>query len=253
MTHMFTLEGEAALASALACSPLLAFDFDGTLAPIVTDPDDARIPAPVARRLDRLASLLPVAIITGRAVADVRERLTFSPRFVVGNHGAEDPDGIAHNPGPTFDTLRTRLKGRRADLLAVGVTAEDKGDSMALHYRLAPDVARAFRAISHILDGLGPEIHVYGGKRVVNVVAARSPDKAQAIASLVERCAARSVVFFGDDINDEPVFARNEPTWLTVRVGRDNPNTRARFFIDSSSDMAVVLDRVLTHLDARPG
>ena len=76
MTHMFTLEGEAALASALACSPLLAFDFDGTLAPIVTDPDDARIPAPVARRLDRLASLLPVAIITGRAVADVRERLT---------------------------------------------------------------------------------------------------------------------------------------------------------------------------------
>ena len=248
MRHLFTPEGETALASALASSPLLAFDFDGTLAPIVARPEDACIPLPVARRLDRLAALLPVAIITGRTVADVRERLSFAPRFVVGNHGAEDPDGTSHAHGAAFDTLRARLKASSADLLAAGVTVEDKGHSLALHYRLARDVGRAFETISHALDGLGPEVRVYGGKRVVNVVAARSPDKAQALASLVARSTARSVVFVGDDINDEPVFARDEPTWLTVRVGRENPNTQAKYFIDSSSEIAIMLDRMLTIL-----
>ena len=142
--HLFSPEGEAALASTLALRPLLAFDYDGMLAPIETHPDDAHMPLAIARRLDRLAALLPVALITGRSVADVRERLSFPPRFVIGNHGAEGHDGTVDWLGATFDTLRMRLKASRADLLAAGVTVEDKGHSLALHYRLAgTSVARS--------------------------------------------------------------------------------------------------------------
>ena len=60
--------------------PLLAFDFDGTLAPIVARPDDARVPDAVSRCLAELAATLPIAIITGRSVADVRARASASSR-----------------------------------------------------------------------------------------------------------------------------------------------------------------------------
>ncbi len=83
---------------------------------------------------------------------------------------------------------------------------------------------------------------------VVNQVAARAPDKGHAVVSLVERCGVHGAVFVGDDINDEPVFARAEPSWLTVRVGRDDPNSRAMFVLDHYGEVATLLDRMLAVL-----
>ena len=75
MRHLFTPEGEAALAAVMRLAPVLAFDFDGTLAPIVARPDQAHVPPPVSEGLAHLAQRLPVAVISGRSVADVRARL----------------------------------------------------------------------------------------------------------------------------------------------------------------------------------
>src|ERR687890_603252 len=75
MEHLFTPRGEAALDAVMRLEPLLAFDFDGTLAPIVDRPDDARVPAEVSRWLAELARRHPIAVITGRSIADVRARL----------------------------------------------------------------------------------------------------------------------------------------------------------------------------------
>ena len=72
MKRLFTPEGETALADTMRRQPLLAFDFDGTLAPIVARPDDARVPPAVAHRLQRLASRLPVAIVSGLSRASRR-------------------------------------------------------------------------------------------------------------------------------------------------------------------------------------
>ena len=80
MRHLLSARGEAALAALMRRRPLLAFDFDGTLAPIVARPEDARVPAAVAARLAVLALRLPVAIVTGRAIGDVRHRLGFEPQ-----------------------------------------------------------------------------------------------------------------------------------------------------------------------------
>ncbi|HEX4586126.1 MAG TPA: trehalose-phosphatase [Burkholderiaceae bacterium] len=252
MRHLFKAEGRRALDAALRARPLLAFDFDGTLAPIVERPDDARVAPEVSERLDRLARLRPVAVVTGRSVADVSRRLGFSPRFVVGNHGAEDP---AREPGPEtslLDGLRAHLAAHAAGLGAAGVQVEDKRFSLSLHYRLAHDRRRAVARIRSLLRGLDPGLRTFGGKCVINVVLASAPDKGDAVAALVQRAQCGAAVFVGDDVNDEAVFERALPNWVTVRVGRDDPATLARFFLSDHSEMGALLDAMLGTLRTPP-
>jgi trehalose 6-phosphate phosphatase len=251
MKRLFTPEGEAALAETMSRQPLLAFDFDGTLAPIVARPDDARVPPAVAHRLQRLASRLPVAIVSGRQVQDVRRRLLFAPWRIVGNHGAEDEHhSPADRDAAALAPLRERLAAANGALREAGVTIEDKGLSIALHYRLAADRPTALHVITRLLSGLPPVLSVFGGKMVVNVVAAWARDKAQAMVELVAASGADAAVFVGDDVNDEPVFARGEPSWLTVRVGHDDPTSQARYFLDSAADLPRLLDRMFEGLPA---
>ena len=246
MQHLFTPDGEAMLAATLRQRPLLAFDFDGTLAPIVARPDDARISRGVSDRLRALSRLLPVAIVTGRSVADLRSKLDFEPAYVVGNHGAETgfAGAVGAGPAPALDPLRAALRRRASELEALGVTVEDKQLSIALHYRLSRQRAQALAPF----DG---SLHVFAGKMVVNVSPADAPNKSDAVHALVAHCGARCAVFAGDDINDEPVFDAAPAHWLTVRVGRDDPASRARFFLDGPNEMALLLERMLGWLSSR--
>lgn len=240
--------GRAALAATMRKRPLLAFDFDGTLAQIVARPDDARLTRAVASRLEALSARLPLAIVTGRSVADVRGRLGFVPRYIVGSHGAEDefdPVGSARRIS-VLDPLRIVLASRRRDIERAGVQAEDKQQSIALHYRLAPDRDAARALIEELVAFPGAPLRIFPGKMVVNVVSAQAPDKGDAVRALALRCGAASVVFAGDDLNDEPVFVCAEPDWFTVRVGRDDPNSRARFGVDGHQDVALLLECMLS-------
>jgi trehalose 6-phosphate phosphatase len=252
MRHLFSDAGQAALAAVMAREPLLAFDFDGTLAPIVARPDDARVPQEVSLGLAALARRLPVAVITGRSLADVRGRLGFEPRYIVGNHGAEEADDA---PPPeachALDTLRRRIDVNWDVLRAHGVDVEDKRFSLALHYRLAPDAGEALLCIEELLQGMDPGLRRFGGKCVVNVVPAGLPDKGAALATLVRRAGASAALFVGDDVNDEAVFIRAEPDWLTVKIGREDPLSRAMFFLDSETELAVVLEKMREFVEAQ--
>lgn len=253
MLHLFTPEGEAALAATVRRRPVLGFDFDGTLAPIVPHPDDARIPAPVAQRLQALTALCPVVVVSGRAVEDLRGRLGFVPWHVVGSHGAEDPDDASAAAAAAahfaaLQPLRDHLHRHAADLAASGVTLEDKRTSLALHYRRARSPAAARALLQRLLDPAPSGVRIFGGKRVVNAIAADAPDKARAMHDLVQRCGADCALFAGDDVNDEPVFEGAPPDWLTVRVGRGRGGSRARFYIDGPQQMAPLLDRTLQAL-----
>jgi trehalose 6-phosphate phosphatase len=250
MRSVFGPEGMRALEAVLRAQPLLAFDFDGTLAPLVQRPDDARVPVASSRRLGRLARLRPVAVVTGRSVADVARRLGFSPRFIIGNHGAEDAGRGAQLDTSGLDGVRARLTAHAAELDAAGVQVEDKRFSLALHYRVARDQDRATACIRALLAGLDPGLRAFGGKCVVNVVLAGAPDKGDAVASLVQRAGCGVAVFVGDDVNDEAVFARALPNWLTVRVGRDDPASRAGFFLNDHSEMKRLLAAMLEVLRA---
>ena len=174
---------------------------------------------------------------------------------MIGNHGAEDPSATGFAPS-ALDGMRTRLSARAGALEALGVGVEDKIYSIALHYRLATDHAAAYRLVTDLVDGLPTGLQAYGGKMVMNVVLASAPNKADAVASLVARSGARSAVFAGDDLNDEPVFAAAAPEWLTIRIGRAETPSQARFYLESPDEVAVLLDRMLTLLDdpgASPG
>ncbi|MEP6501953.1 MAG: trehalose-phosphatase [Betaproteobacteria bacterium] len=239
--------GQGALVALVRTPALFAFDFDGTLAPIRPRPDDVHVSATIALRLEKLARLRPVAIVTGRQIADVRERLGFTPAWIIGNHGAEDegdPES-AVRALQALDALRARLLAREADLRAAGVMIEDKQQSLALHYRTAPDRAVASALIEDVLAGCTPALHVFGGKLVYNAVAADAPDKAVAVQRLIARAGVQAAFFAGDDLNDEPVFAAAEPGWVTVRIGCERTESAARFCIDGPHEMAGVLDKLL--------
>ena len=240
-------QGLAALTALVRAPALFAFDFDGTLAPIRPRPDDVHVSATIALRLEKLARLRPVAIVTGRQIADVRERLGFAPSWIIGNHGAEDegdPDAAAH-AHPALDALRERLRVRADGLAGAGVLVEDKGQSRALHFRTAPDRAAASALIEDVLAGFTSTLHVFGGKLVYNAVAADAPDKAVAVQRLIARAGVQAAFFVGDDVNDEPVFMAAQPQWVTVRIGCARRESAARFCVDGPHEMAGVLDRIL--------
>ena len=248
--HLSGPEGIAAITALMRAQALFAFDFDGTLAPIRPRPGDVRVSAAISLRLGKLAKARPVAIVTGRQIADVRERLGFVPTWIVGNHGAED-DGdpeAALRAARALDDLRERLRSRADGLAAAGVLIEDKVQSLALHFRTAPDRAVASALIEEVLAGFTSSLHVFGGKLVYNAVAADAPDKAVAVRRLIERTGADVAFFAGDDVNDEPVFATALPGWVTVRIGCERRDSAARFCIDGPHEMAGVLDRMLTLL-----
>jgi trehalose 6-phosphate phosphatase len=250
LKHLFGEEGGLALNVALRARPLLAFDFDGTLAPIVARPDDAYVAVEVSQRLERLARIRPLAIVTGRSVEDVTRRLGFTARFIVGNHGAEEAGRPPVFETAAMDVVRARLDARAGELLAAGIQVEDKGYSLALHYRLAPDRRMAATRIEAILADLDPMLRCFPGKCVFNVVAADAPDKYDAILSLVRRAGCGLAVFVGDDVNDDAVFVRSQPNWLTVRVGRDDPESCAAFFLDCHAEVSVLLEKMLHVLEA---
>jgi len=246
---LLSATGREALHLLCRTQPLLAFDFDGTLAPIVRNPDDASVPPAVASRLARLNSLRPVAIISGRRRQDVLQRLPFAPRFIVGNHGAETETDPPFELVQPLDALRHRIRLHAEHLRDAGVTVEDKGLSLALHYRRAPSHRRALRALSALARRPPPGVRLFGGHCVLNAAPADASDKADALDRLMSVAACGSALFVGDDVNDEPVFERGRPEWLTVRIGDEAATpTRARFRLRDAAEIPTLLDCLLEAL-----
>jgi trehalose 6-phosphate phosphatase len=250
--RLFSTQGLAELRRVVTARPLLAFDFDGTLAPIVARPDDARVPAPTSRRLGLLAASLRLAVITGRTVADVLPRLGFTPWQVIGSHGAEDPlEAETAELAVALEPVRVQIDRHAGELQRAGVSIEDKGLSIALHYRLARDREVAGQCITQALGGVGAHVTISHGKMVVNVVPKAANDKAAALRVLLARAGTTQAIFVGDDVNDEPVFEAGEPDWLTIRVGAAAVHTHARYFIESPLAMPRLLDELIAALGHR--
>jgi trehalose 6-phosphate phosphatase len=250
MQPLFASDGLRALAAALRGRPLLAFDFDGTLAPLVARPEDARVPPAIAHKLARLADLRPLAIVTGRAVADVATRLGFHAGFIVGNHGAEVSGLPTALDAAALDPIRRRLQAAVGAPGSAGMQFEDKRYSLAVHFRQAQDPLAAEALADALVAALPPALRMVPGRMVRNVVLAGAPDKGDAVVGLVQRTGSDLAVFVGDDVNDESVFACAPSGWLSVRVGTDDPASRAGYFLDSYDDIPVLLDRMLELLAA---
>lgn len=189
---------------------LWAFDFDGTLAPIVARPQDAR-PAPGA--VEALVALAPrvrrLAVITGRPALTVVELggLERVPGLVVlGHYGLQRWDnGVLSTPAPApgVSVVRTKLPA----LLPPGATIEDKEHSVVVHTRQAADAAGGLAALEQPVRQLAAEhgLEVVPGRFVWEL---RPPgvDKGAALRSLVAQAEPAHVVVAGDDLGDLPMF-----------------------------------------------
>lgn len=219
---------------------LVTSDFDGTLAPIVNHPGDARPLPAAATALNALAELpaTTAALISGRALRDLAALSGMTaPVHLVGSHGAEFDTGFVHE-------IDTELLGRIADELtaiAAGyphATVELKPASVALHVRNAEpaDGEAALAAARNAAAAWDAE--QTEGKAVLEF-AVIATDKGEAIDILRDRCAAAAVVFFGDDVTDEKAFRRMRDGDVGVKVG-PGP-TAAGLRVDSPEDVAAAL------------
>ena len=240
-------EGQVALRDLALARALFAFDFDGTLAPIVSRPDDARLPIGVQQRLARLAQRSLVAVISGRSLADLRARIPDEVRYCIGNHGSEgtvaaiDMDAMRR----ACTAWRTQLKNRLAlSESDAGIIIEDKGLTLSVHYRLAADRARAAERLTALVQQLVPAPRVIGGKFVLNLLPPKALTKFEALVELSQREPVERVLFVGDDETDELVFSQAPANWTTVRV-EPARTSRASFFVDRQEDVADLLDQLL--------
>jgi len=220
---------------------LLAFDYDGTLAPIVSDPGRATMRATTRRLLRQLTRLYPCIIISGRALADARRLLRgVDVLAIFGNHGAETSEtqgrGVREVQGWQLP-LENRLKAYR------GVRIENNGYSIVVHYRQSPEKKKALAAILEAVAGLGA-VRVTGGKLAVNVLPRNGPNKGTALKRERARLGCDTAIYVGDDDSDEDVFALKLPgKLLAIRVGA-KVDTRAPYCIRNQAE----IDRLLALL-----
>jgi len=212
-----TAEGRAGLA-AIRREPtraVIATDFDGTLAPIVADPREARAHPGAVAGLRGLAGLVgTLAVITGRPAAEAVELGGFEgvPGLIVlGHYGLERwEEGALAAPEPSAGVAaaRERLPGVLADTSAAeGVRIEDKGSALAVHTRRAADPVGALTALREPLAGLAADVGlVVGPGRLVIELRPPGMDKGAALTALVAERQAGPVLFAGDDLGDLAAF-----------------------------------------------
>jgi len=222
---------------------LLAFDFDGTLAPIVPARHTAALRATTRRLFERVCLLFPTAVISGRGRGDVRARLgPAKVKYVIGNHGLER-GGESARGRALLDPARVGLRALVERM--AGLELEDKGYSLAIHYRSAARKTLARQAIAHVLGGLAKPVRSIPGKCVVNVLPKNGAHKGDALLELRAKVRAEVALYVGDDLNDEDVFRLGRPGELvTVRVGRDS-RSAASFFLENQRAVDALLRKLI--------
>jgi trehalose 6-phosphate phosphatase len=198
---------------------LLAFDYDGVLAPIVKEPSGARM-RPVTRTLlARLARRYPVAVVSGRAWKDVAAFVDGLVPTIVGNHGFELGRPV---PVPASVLRQVRAWRRQLEQALAGVEGvhfEDKRSTLAVHYGLSGALRRSERAVYEAANQL-EGTRLIPGKKVLNVLPHDFPSKGDAVRALVARLRCDGAVYLGDDVTDEDAFAVGAPLVFGIHVGR---------------------------------
>jgi trehalose 6-phosphate phosphatase len=228
---------------AAARSPVLlvATDYDGTLAPIVEDPAQAK---PLRESLVALRALAAMpgtyaAVISGRALSDLASMTTLDGQvMLVGSHGSEFDQDFAQTLTPAQTTLREQVidEMRRLAAADVGFRVETKPASVAFHYR-SVDEAVANRAIHELMEGPASwdNVRLKSGKKVLEL-AVVDTSKGDALDALRQRVGASSVVFLGDDVTDEDAFSRMHGPDVAIKVG--DGETAAGYRIADPTDVA---------------
>jgi trehalose 6-phosphate phosphatase len=245
-----------------ARQPAVFFDFDGTLSDIVDDPDSARLVTGAGEALQTLAAHCPVAVLSGRDLADVTERVGLPGIWYAGSHGFEltAPDGTHHQNAaaaaaiPALELAAAQLRDQLGSI--PGVVVEHKRFGVAVHYRNAArdrvgEVAAAVR-----VAGQRDALRVTTGREVIELRPDIDWDKGKTLRWVIDHLhhggsAPLVPIYLGDDITDEDAFdaVRDDGVPIVVRHNEDgNRATAALFALDSPARVAEFTDALAHQL-----
>lgn len=248
---------------------LVALDFDGTLSPIVERPEDAvlhdDVSAPLRRLTERPDTV--VAIVSGRGLADARERVGLDGLYYAGNHGFEIEGPGVDRVHPAAEAARPKLDAcvvALTDALAdePGTEIEDKRWTLSVHYRRAERESAGARVRAAMDHCRRPGLKVTEGKKVFEVRPDVAWDKGRAVAFLLEVLTGDDgdapagalripgaprlpAIFIGDDTTDEDAFAVVRDLGGGIVVGDSPPaDTRAVAWLRDPSEVAELIRRL---------
>lgn len=223
-------------------------DFDGTLSPIVPNPPDAK-PTPRNRELlQKLHGYLTlVAVVSGRAAADVRERAGLPELVYAGNHGLERWQAGQVVVAPAVQPYITNVQAAIAAIqpqIEDGMMVEDKGATISVHYRNAADPEAAQAKFAPIFQQVAADndLRLFEGRRIFELRPPLEMNKGTIFKQLVEEYALQSAVYIGDDTTDADALKmartlREANTCYALGVGVEADDTPS--VVVESSDVLV--------------
>ena len=263
MQHLFSVWQEVARRLKAVRRVLLLCDYDGTLTPIVEKPELAILPEKTRELLLALVTQrsFTVGVISGRAIADIRQKVGIENIIYAGNHGLEiEGPGISFiNPlaeemRPVLQLIQQVLNKALSPIR--GVFVENKGLSLSIHYRMveedkSDEVRNVFERVIATARSLGKVI-ITTGKKVYEVRPPVDWDKGKAISLLIEKYGKPKVksellpIFLGDDQTDEDGFKVIESHGgISIFVGEDTAGSAARYYLKSPAEVGEFLSVLL--------
>ena len=235
--------------------PFVCLDYDGTLSEIVSDPDAATLVDGAPEALEHLVALHPVAILSGRDLADIRDRVGISGIWYAGSHGFEliGPDGTYHQndvAAAALPALETAAVELRDDLEPIpGVRVEHKRFAVAVHYRnVAAEHVAEVAAAAH-RRGRQHGLRVTNGRKVVELRPNVDWDKGDAlrwISDSIHQPGRVVPIYIGDDLTDEDAFDAIRYTGMGIVVRNDEDGgrpTAAQFTLRGPREVVTFLGR----------
>ena len=231
----------------------LFLDYDGTLTPIVSRPELAVLSEEMRERLRRLAASIPVSILSGRGLADLRALVGLDELIYAGSHGfeIEAPGGRRQDLDEAL-ALLPELGAAEQELIEAlaeteGARVERKRFSVAAHYRLvdAERTADVRRAVTRVAAG-HPGLRQASGKKVLELRPALDWHKGKALLWVLGWLGLDSPdalpVFIGDDITDEDAFEAVAAQGIGVIVRDDARPTAAGYALENTAEVGKFLD-----------
>ncbi|MBI4285104.1 MAG: trehalose-phosphatase [Chloroflexi bacterium] len=263
MQYLFDAWADFSADVRAAAHLMLLSDYDGTLTPIVSRPDEARLAPEVNEHLIALSRKPDtyIGIISGRSLAEIKSHVSIEGIYYAGNHGLEiDGPGISF-VHPIAEAGRETMKALARDLKAklghiAGAIVEVKGLSLSVHYRLVAreeetHVVEIFRQVTAPCVNAG-KIKVTSGKKVWEIRPPVTWDKGKAVQTIIGKTKALFhdgrwlIIYLGDDTTDEDAFrVLHRPNGWSILVSRENPASEADYYLNSVDEVATFLTRLL--------
>jgi alpha,alpha-trehalose-phosphate synthase [UDP-forming]/trehalose-phosphatase len=228
----------------------LFLDYDGTLTPIVESPDKAIISMAMRNIIIKLNELMPVVVITGRSIDNIKEILDIDNIIYAGNHGAEIWAEGKLVSGAQFSKVKADLQNIVFELTEAlseieGVIIEDKGITASVHYRMVPtqDLCKVINIFWSIADSYKKTFTFTSGKKVFEVRPHNIWNKGDAVRWILQRYGRNSTpIYIGDDRTDEDAFRAIKGKGVGISVGWSDA---ADFYLETQEEVKRLLQWIV--------